>query len=197
MSLDSKPARVERLWSSLSFFIISQGCWRFPSGDFLIKTFILLSCGSGIFSALWSCVNPTAGERSGMGLPRSFFIWRHGPAPAWQVGQLQAMTSPSHCQPGDGQTRGISAGPSSSPQACCSLGQQCTMYLQAWPTQFGTGSCSQRKGRFVTGVAIIHSRPLSPQMVSHVSFASSDAAAGQSSCPSMGYHHFGTKVRHK
>lgn len=142
VSLGAKPARKEHLWSSLSFFVIPWGCWCFPSGDFLVKTFILLSCGSGIFSPLWSYVNPTVGKRSGMGLPRSFFIWQHGPAPAWQASQLQAMTCPSHCQQGDGRTHGTSAGPLSSPQTCCSFSWQCTMYLQAWPTQFRRGSCS-------------------------------------------------------
>lgn len=82
---------LARFQSSFPFFLIPQGCWRSPSGDFLIKTFILLSCGSGIFPPLWSYVNPTAGERSGMGLPRSFFIWQRWPAPAWQSLLLQKM----------------------------------------------------------------------------------------------------------
>jgi len=142
VGLDAKRTKVEQLWSSLSVLVIPQSCWRFPSGDFLIKMFILLSCGSGIFSPLWSYVNPTVGERSGMGLPRSFFIWRQGPAPAWQAHQLQAMTSPSLCQQRDGQTRGISAGLLSGPQMHCSLAWQCAMYLQARPTQFKMGSCS-------------------------------------------------------
>lgn len=131
-----------------------------------MKTFILLSCVSGIFSPLWSCVNPTAGERSGMGLPRSFFIWRHGPAPDWQVHQLPAMASPSHCQRGDGWIHGISAGPLSSPQTSCSLARQCTVHLQALPTQFRMG----RKGTFLTEDAIMPAQPLSPRMVLHIIF---------------------------
>lgn len=56
-----------------------------------------------------------------MGLPRSFFIWRHGPAPIWQVCQLQEMTSPSHCQQGEEQTRGISTRALSIPQTPCTV----------------------------------------------------------------------------
>lgn len=133
------------LWSLLFFPAIPQSCCHLPSGDFLIKTFVLLSCGSSIFPPLWSCVSPTAGRRSGMGLPCSFCIWQHGPAPAWQTpGMEEWLLSPIASE--DWGTRGISAGPLSSPKCVVALPVHCVPAGLSHTIRMGR--CSWRKGMF-------------------------------------------------
>lgn len=141
-SLGAKPARAAGLWSLLFIPAIPQSCWHLPYRDFLIKTFILLSCGSSIFVSVVELCQSHCGQEVRNGTPTLIL-------------HLAARASPSLANPSDGSSgsalplpvRGLTdtwdlSWPMEQPQMCCSPAWQCTVYLQACPTPFRVGRCS-------------------------------------------------------
>lgn len=137
------------LWSLLFFPAIPQSCWHLPSGDFLIKTFVLLSCGSSTFPSLMEPCQSHCGQEVRNGTP-TLILHLGAQASQPQPGKPLAWKSGSSVPL---PVRGLTdtwdlSWPMEQPQMCCSLAWQCIVYLQAWPTQLGWGDALEGKECF-------------------------------------------------
>lgn len=107
-----------------------------------------MSCGSSSFSPIMELCKSHCGQEVRNGTPTL-------------IPHVAARASPSLANPADGSSgssvplpvRGLTdtgdlSWPTEQPQMCCSLAWQCTVYLQASPTQFRMGRCSWRRRMF-------------------------------------------------